>query len=98
MVSAIGVDFAEAIDRFILYLATERGLPENYQLSTKRSLEKFADWAGKTKQLSSPRAVELGPAGSREPLPAQPAIVRGARRIRRVLRLEVKGATTRPLV
>ncbi len=53
------VDFAEAIDQFILYLATERGLSENYQLSTRRSLEKFAEWAGKQKELVSPRKVEL---------------------------------------
>ena len=36
--------FPEAIDQFILYLATERGLSENYQLSTRRSLEDFAEW------------------------------------------------------
>ena len=53
------VDFAEAIDCFILYLATERGLSENYQLLTRRSLEKFADWAGTLKKLSSPSEVEL---------------------------------------
>lgn len=56
----MGVDFAEAIDGFILFLATERGLSENYQLLTKRSLEKFADWAAKQKGLSSPGEVELG--------------------------------------
>jgi len=55
----VDTDFAEAIDRFILYLATERGLSENYQLLTRRSLEKFADWAGAMKRLSSPREVEL---------------------------------------
>jgi integrase/recombinase XerD len=53
------VDFAEAIDCFILYLATERGLSENYQLLTRRSLEKFADWAGTFKQLSGPREVDM---------------------------------------
>lgn len=53
------IDFAEAIDQFILYLATERGLSENYQLSTRRSLEKFADWANNRKRLSSPCEVEL---------------------------------------
>ena len=53
------MDFAEAIDCFILYLATERGLSENYQLLTRRSLEKFADWAGTCKQLSGPREVDL---------------------------------------
>src|ERR1700726_3475165 len=54
------IDFAEAIDCFILYLATERGLSENYQLLTRRSLEKFADWAEKLKRLSSPGDVDLG--------------------------------------
>jgi integrase/recombinase XerD len=53
------VDFAEAIDCFILYLATERGLSENYQLLTRRSLERFADWAGTLKKLSGPREVDL---------------------------------------
>jgi len=55
----VEVDFAEAIDHFILYLATERGLSDNYQLSTRRSLERFADWAGKQKGASSPRQVDL---------------------------------------
>jgi integrase/recombinase XerD len=55
----VDIDFAEAIDCFILYLATERGLSENYQLLTKRSLEKFADWARTAKQYASPREVEL---------------------------------------
>ncbi|MDD5200295.1 MAG: site-specific tyrosine recombinase XerD [Terrimicrobiaceae bacterium] len=32
------------IDDFILFLATERGLSTNYQLSTRRSLETFATW------------------------------------------------------
>ena len=53
------IDFAEAIDRFILYLATERGLSENYQLSTRRSLEDFADWASNQKQPLSPDKIEL---------------------------------------
>jgi integrase/recombinase XerD len=55
----VGIDFAEAIDCFILYLATERGLSENYQLLTKRSLEKFADWARTAKLFASPGEVEL---------------------------------------
>jgi integrase/recombinase XerD len=55
----VDVDFAEAIDCFILYLATERGLSENYQLLTRRSLEKFADWAQKRKQRSSPSEIDL---------------------------------------
>jgi integrase/recombinase XerD len=56
----VDVDFAGAIDCFVLYLATERGLSENYQLSTRRSLERFADWAQKVKRLSSPNEIELG--------------------------------------
>ena len=53
------IDLAEAIDQFILYLATERGLSENYQISTRRSLEEFAGWANKRKQLFSPHQVGL---------------------------------------
>lgn len=33
------------IGQFILYLATERGLSDNYQLSTRASLELFAKWS-----------------------------------------------------
>jgi integrase/recombinase XerD len=55
----VDVDFAGAIDCFILYLATERGLSENYQLSTRRSLERFADWAQNVKRLFSPSEIEL---------------------------------------
>jgi integrase/recombinase XerD len=36
-----------AIDRLIMYLATERGLSVNYQLSVRQSLEGFAGWAAK---------------------------------------------------
>ncbi len=45
--------FEEAIDRFVLFLATERGLSDNYQLSTRQSLEAFAAWA----ELRGVRAV-----------------------------------------
>jgi len=38
------MESTEAIERFLLYLATERGLSENYQLSTQRSLESFTAW------------------------------------------------------
>jgi integrase/recombinase XerD len=38
--------FDNEIDEFILFLATERGLSENYQVSTRRSLEEFAVWHG----------------------------------------------------
>lgn len=33
------------IDQFIRYLATERGLSDNYQLSTQQSLNQFSEWA-----------------------------------------------------
>ena len=46
------------IEDFILHLATERGLSDNYQLSTRRSLETFAAWAQR-KQLAEPAAVTL---------------------------------------
>jgi integrase/recombinase XerD len=37
------------IDDFILYLATERGLSDNYQISTRLSLEGFAVWLERRK-------------------------------------------------
>jgi len=49
----------DAIEQFILYLATERGLSENYQLSTRRSLEEFAEWLSKARQITVPEAVTL---------------------------------------
>ena len=47
------------IEDFILHLATERGLSDNYQLSTRRSLESFTAWAEKERQLIDSRAVVL---------------------------------------
>ena len=47
------------IERFILHLATERGLSDNYQLSTRRSLEEFAAWLSRAKQITDPREVTL---------------------------------------
>jgi len=40
---------APQIDIFILYLATERGLSNAYQLSVRRTLETLADWAREQK-------------------------------------------------
>lgn len=34
----------EVLEKFLLYLATERGLSTNYQLSTRASLERFFHW------------------------------------------------------
>ena len=47
----------EAIDRFLLYLATERGLSANYQISTRHSLETFAHWLADAKQIDTPEGV-----------------------------------------
>jgi integrase/recombinase XerD len=43
----LDIPFENEIDEFILFLATERGLSENYQVSTRRSLEEFAVWYGR---------------------------------------------------
>ncbi len=48
-----------AIDSFIRFLAVERGLSENYQLSTRRSLEEFARWCATRRKVTAPRQVEL---------------------------------------
>ena len=45
------------IDQFILYLATERGLSDNYQLSTRSSLELFAKWTAEAKRAAVWSAV-----------------------------------------
>jgi len=49
----------EEIDAFIRYLAVERGLSENYQLSTQRSLGEFAQWCAQRKQITRAREVGL---------------------------------------
>src|SRR5277367_4593789 len=49
----------ESIEQFILYLATERGLSDNYQLSTRRSLEEFAAWLSRVKKITEPGTVTL---------------------------------------
>ena len=50
----------EFIDQFLLYLATERGLSVNYQLSTQRSLETFAGWLTRQARVSRPDEVDPG--------------------------------------
>lgn len=47
----------QEIERFIRYLATERGLSDNYQLSTRRSLSEFAEWCEKQRKITSVREV-----------------------------------------
>jgi integrase/recombinase XerD len=49
----------DEIEAFIRWLAVERGLSENYQLSTQRSLGEFAVWCTKRKQITSARQVGL---------------------------------------
>ncbi|RFC42021.1 MAG: integrase/recombinase XerD [Verrucomicrobia bacterium] len=45
------------IEDFIIYLATERGLSDHYQLSTRISLETFTAWLLKTTGISNVKAV-----------------------------------------
>ena len=47
----------DAIESFLLYLATERGLSVNYQLSTQQSLNAFAQWLAESKQIAAPGKV-----------------------------------------
>ena len=49
----------QEIDAFIRYLAVERGLSDNSQLSTRRSLSEFAEWCAARKQISAPGEVTL---------------------------------------
>src|SRR5262249_24187063 len=49
----------ESIDAFIRFLAVERGLSENYQFSTHRSLSEFAQWCAAKKKITHPRGVTL---------------------------------------
>jgi integrase/recombinase XerD len=47
------------IDAFIRYLAVERGLSENYQLSTRRSLAEFAEWSLRRYDLKNAREITI---------------------------------------
>lgn len=49
----------QEIDLFIRFLATERGLSDNYQLSTRRSLTEFAAWCSSARQIASAGEVTL---------------------------------------
>jgi integrase/recombinase XerD len=46
------------IEEFLMYLATERGLSESYQLLVQRSLETFADWLEKNTAVRDWRTIE----------------------------------------
>ena len=43
----------QEIDSFIRFLATERGLSDNYQLSTRRSLTEFAAWCSTAREITA---------------------------------------------
>jgi integrase/recombinase XerD len=49
----------QEIDQFIRFLATERGLSDNYQLSTRRLLTEFATWCSRARQITTPGDVTL---------------------------------------
>ncbi|MGI8891424.1 MAG: site-specific tyrosine recombinase XerD [Chthoniobacterales bacterium] len=49
----------QEIDAFIRFLAVERGLSENYQLSTQRSLGEFSVWCARRKEITRAREVGL---------------------------------------
>ncbi len=46
-----------SLETFLLYLATERGLSTNYQLSTRGSLERFFDWLKNVAAITSEQEV-----------------------------------------
>ncbi len=53
------MEMEEAIDGFLLYLATERGLSSNYQLLVRRQLEDFSAWLRRERGHVSPGRVVL---------------------------------------
>jgi site-specific recombinase XerD len=52
------LSFNEAIDSFILELAIEKGLSDNYQLSNRRSLEEFTAWC-QGRGFQDPRTIQI---------------------------------------
>ncbi len=49
----------QEIDDFIRFLAVERGLSDNYQISTRHSLTEFAAWCAATKKITQAKDVSL---------------------------------------
>jgi integrase/recombinase XerD len=49
----------DEIDAFMRYLAVERGLSENYQLSTRRSLAEFTIWSRRQHSLKGAREITI---------------------------------------
>ncbi len=56
----VGFDMMQAVDLFIMHLATERGLSVNYQLLVRRVLEALADWLKARHGLESEGEVTQG--------------------------------------
>lgn len=52
---------SEEIERFLMYLATERGLSESYQLAVQRTLESLWQWAevGSWREISPQRITDF---------------------------------------
>src|SRR5438477_7573951 len=50
----------QSIESFIRYLAVERGLSDNYQLSTQRSLSDFASWCTRARKVNPPSSRRSG--------------------------------------
>jgi integrase/recombinase XerD len=59
IVSATGLlSFSDAIDSFLVFLAVERGLSENYQLLSRRLLHKLSAWC-EAQGILNPQKVRL---------------------------------------
>lgn len=58
----MSLTFPALSERFLLFLAAERGLSVNYRLSVQRTLERFADWCAEH---------DYAPAGISEPMLAE---------------------------
>lgn len=56
--SAGRLSFSEAIDSFLLYLAVEKGLSDNYQLLSRRLLGKLSAWC-QAQGITKPQQVRL---------------------------------------
>src|SRR5260370_25294662 len=58
-------EMESAIESFIRYLAVERGLSDNYQLSTQRSLNDFASWCAEKNRGPRPASGPEWPTARR---------------------------------
>jgi len=52
------MDYESAVDRFIRYLATEKGCSDHYQLAMQQALEQFRRWLVKQVSPPDPAGVE----------------------------------------